>query len=184
MASIDHSGSGGKDSGSMEDAAFESLCKANHLTDESVSKLVANGLTSIILLKLLTKEHIQKTFTDWTLGQTLALEALVDKLDTKEDSGPQQTTTLALNARHPGTTGHPIPLNTMPTGEKPLLVTNFANGYSIAKITCIVKQKFSARRVIEILNHRLVSCVLPGYARRLAMFLTAARFSFGYNKTM
>lgn len=60
-----------EDSEYMAESDFESLCKANNLTEDSVAKLVANGLTSIALVKLLRKELLRQACTDWPLGQVL-----------------------------------------------------------------------------------------------------------------
>lgn len=59
---------------------FESVCKMHHLTEETIGKLVANGISSLEILKLVKKEHMSQVCTDWQLGQVLALEALLTKL--------------------------------------------------------------------------------------------------------
>lgn len=59
---------------------FEKLCLNSQLSADSIGKLHSNGITSVPLLKLLKKEHIRTACGDWSLGQALALEALIDML--------------------------------------------------------------------------------------------------------
>ena len=71
---------------------FETLCAASHLTRASMDKLKDDGITSVALLKLLRTNHLDRACEDWPLGQAVALEALLDRLQDQPPARVQPCT--------------------------------------------------------------------------------------------